>query len=201
MAKDKNGETLTSPPEDERLSDREDYRRAEENHGEHEMTTAEREQAAEMTDPVRRRAIRQRWAESVLPELPIENGWHRCWVSTTHPLDTPQRRRRYGYRFLKYEDINKYGWSADVDAVKDGAFSGAVMWRELVAMECSMQDYEDYMREFHFDQPYEQAQGIYQNLDETADRARERGGRVTFDEGMEDMKRRIARPPPRQFEG
>ena len=37
--------------------------------------------------------------ESVLPNLPPVTGMHRCWVSTTHSTDTPQRRRRYGYRF------------------------------------------------------------------------------------------------------
>lgn len=154
----------------------------------------------EMTDPERRRAIRAKWSESVLPNLPATAGWHRCWVSTTHPSDTPLRRKRYGYRFVRYEDVNKDGWAADVDSIKEGHFMGAVMWREMVAMECSVADFVEYMREFHHDQPYEQAQGIYQNLDETASRAKDAGGKVTLDEGMEDMRKRMSRPPARQFE-
>ena len=188
------------PAEDERLSDREDYRRSTETYGEHEMTTAEREQAAQMTDPERRREIRRRWSESVLPNLPPVNGWHRCWVSTNHPIDTPQRRRRYGYRLVKYDDLNKEGWAADVDAIKDGHFAGAVQWREMVAMECTNQDYLDYMREFHHDQPAEMTEGIFENLDQMSDEARRKGGKITLDEGIEEMRRRISRPPARQFE-
>jgi hypothetical protein len=101
---------------------------------------------------------------------------------------------------VRYEDVNKDGWAADVDSIKEGHFMGAVMWREMVAMECSVADFVEYMREFHHDQPYEQAQGIYQNLDETASRAKDAGGKVTLDEGMEDMRKRMSRPPARQFE-
>jgi hypothetical protein len=138
--------------EDERLGDREDYVRVGDSYGDHEMSTLERERAAEMTDPERRRSIRARWSEGVLPDLPPINGWHRCWVSTTHPIDTPQKRKRYGYRFVKYDDINALGWSADVDAVKEG------------------QD------------------------------ARSRGGKITLEQGVEDMRRRMNRPPAQQFE-
>jgi hypothetical protein len=153
-----------------------------------------------MTDPERRRSIRARWSEGVLPDLPPINGWHRCWVSTTHPIDTPQKRKRYGYRFVKYDDINALGWSADVDAVKEGQFMGAVMWREMVAMECTIQDFIDYMREFHHDQPAEMVDGIFQRLDATGQDARSRGGKITLEQGVEDMRRRMNRPPAQQFE-
>ena len=206
----KNGTPIGGQPpvEDERLGDRgpdadhdrEDYVRAGENHGEHEMTTREREKAMEMTDPERRREIRRKWSESTLPNLPKRPGWHSCWVSTTHPTDTPMRRKRFGYRFIRYEDLSHEGWAADVDAVKDGHFAGAVMWRELVAMECTMSDFNDYMREFHFDQPAEQIEGIFENLDQTGDEAKRRGGKITLEEGLEEMRKRMQRPPPHQFE-
>jgi hypothetical protein len=187
--------------EDARLSDREGGPRDQEDNGAHEMTTAQREQSMQMTDPERRREIRRRWSESILPNLPKQAGWHSCWVSTTHPIDTPQRRRRYGYRFMKYEDLTKEGWAADVDAIKDGHFAGAVMWRELVAMECTVADYNAYMREFHFDQPAEQVEGIFAGLDQTGDEAKRRGGKITLEEEMIEMRKRMQRPPPQQFEG
>jgi len=190
-----------TPVEDERLSDREDYARAGENYGEHEMTTQERERAAEMTDPVRRRAIRAKWSEGTLPNLPVKEGWHSCWVSTTHPSDTPLRRKRYGYRFIEYAALTQFGWAADVDAVKDGHFAGAVMWREMVAMECTKQEFTDYMREFHLDQPTEMANGIFQNLDAMDESARARGGGVTLEDDMIEMRNRMMRPPKYQFEG
>jgi hypothetical protein len=195
-----NGTSPEKLPEDERLSDREDYKRAEEGYGEHEMTTAQRERAAEMTDPERRREIQRKWSEGTLPNLPKKQGWHSCWVSTTHPSDTPLRRKRFGYRFINYEDLTQYGWAADIDAIKDGHFAGAVMWRELIAMECTNQEYEAYMREFHLDQPSEAVEGIFQNLDETNEQARRKGGRITLEEDMADLRKRMQRPPAYQFE-
>jgi hypothetical protein len=194
---DKNGK-----PVDDRLRspDREDGHRANEDFGEHEMTAADREQASQLTDPERRREIRKKWSESVLPDLPPRPGFHRCWVSTTHPIDTPSRRHRFGYEFVKMDTVRNAGWSADVEAVKDGQFAGGVRWREMVAMEITMAGFVEYMREFHFDQPTEATRGILEGLDQMNEDARSKGGRITLDEGLEDMRRRMQQPPPRQFE-
>lgn len=196
---------IVNPPQDDRLKyvdeiDREEGRRESETYGEHEQSTAEREMAMQITDPERRREIRRKWMESILPNLPYKSGWHRCWVGTTHSIDTPQKRRRFGYKFVDYDDLNREGWAADVDAVKDGRFMGAVMWREMIAMECTIRDFVDYMREFHHDQPEEMTAGIFQNLDEMNDTAKQKGGKITLDEGIEDMRKRMMRPPARQFE-
>src|SRR5262245_43221046 len=86
--------------------------------------------AMELADFERRRKLREMWDERILPNLPNSKGFHRCWVSTTHPIDTVQRRRRFGYRFVPMDDVRNEGWSADTEAVKDGQFAGAVMWRE-----------------------------------------------------------------------
>jgi hypothetical protein len=57
------------------------------------------------------------------------------------------------------------------------------------------------MREFHFDQPAEQIEGIFAGLDETGEHAARRGGRITLEEEMLEMRKRMQRPPPQQFEG
>src|SRR5262245_61932687 len=152
-----------------------------------------------LIDLERRRKLREMWDERILPDLPHSAEWHRCWVSTSHPIDTPQRRRRFGYRFVKMDDVRALGWSADVLAVKDGQFEGAVMWRELIAMEIPQQTYEDYMMIYHFDMPQEQARGIVDNLDALDDRIRGKGGRVELESAMEDMRKRINAPPGKMF--
>lgn len=187
---------------DERLRDdaRDGTARDGENYGEHEMNTREREQAAQLTDPERRRALRAKYDQRVLPPVPEEKGWHRCWVSTSHGMDTPESREAMGYRYVKMESVRSAGWATDKQAVKDGQYVGCVRWREMVLMELPLDEFIDYMREFHHDLPYEQARGIFEGLDEMDAKARERGGRVTLEEGMEEFRRRIQTPPARQFE-
>jgi hypothetical protein len=153
-----------------------------------------------MSEPLRRRQFQDRWNESLLPSLPPKTGFHRCWVSTSHPVDTPQRRKRNGYNFVMLDDVKHEGWSAEANSVKDGVMAGAVMWREMVAMETTAENYEAYMREFHFDQPREQAQGIFDGLDALGDEARQKGGRITLEEGMHDLRRRIETPRKDMFD-
>jgi hypothetical protein len=158
------------------------------------------DKAYDLVDYERRRKLREQWDERILPDLPDSKAMHRCWVSTTHPIDTPQRRKRFGYRFVPMEDVREQGWSADITAVKDGQFAGCVQWRELVAMEIPRQTHVDYMTIYHFDMPQEQAQGIIENLDALNEQVRGKGGRIDMEEAMLEMKRRIKMPPTRMFE-
>jgi hypothetical protein len=163
--------------------------------------TAEDWERAEMTtDPERRRQIRELFQNRTLPNLPMRQGWHRCWVSTTNQNDTPQARTRLGYTFCRPEQLKSEGWDADEYAVKDAAnmWSGCTMWREMIAMEIPEDDFLAIMRELHHDMPYEQARGIYDSLDAAGEEIRDRGGRTVVSEGMKKM-RQFTRPP-RQFE-
>jgi hypothetical protein len=171
---------------------------SEERDHEHEFTRAEWERAKENTDPERRGRIREVLSQTLLPGLPKREGWHRCWVSTTHPSDTPHRRQQLGYRFVMYDDVREAGWASDQNAVKDGAGKGAVMWREMVAMEVPNRDFLEIMRELHHDAPRDMARGITDGLEELAANAKEKGGRVTLDSGFGDLGEFVR--PPRQFE-
>lgn len=152
------------------------------------------------TDPERRRQIRDHYAQTLLPNLPKKPGRHRCWVSTSHNSDTPQRRRALGYRFLTYAELAAEGWQADEYAIKDAAsvYNGCVMWREMIAMDCDTDLHHAIMREMHHDAPMEQARSIYETLDAAGQEARDRGGRTQMAPGMEKM-REFTRPP-QQFE-
>jgi len=159
------------------------------------------DKAYDQVDYERRRKLRDQWdGERVLPNLPDSQQWHRCWVSTTHPIDTPQRRKRFGYRFVKIDDVKEQGWATDEVAVKDGQFMGAVQWRELIAMEIPMETYIDYMTIYHFDIPQEQAMGIVENLDALDEQIRgKRYGRIELEEATAEMRRKIKTPPTRMF--
>jgi hypothetical protein len=171
----------------------------EERMNEREFTRGEWDQAKEDTDPERRARIREVLSQTLLPGLPKKNGWHRCWVSTTHPSDTPHRRQQLGYKFVMYDDVREAGWASDQDAVKDGSGKGAVMWREMVAMEIPQQEWLYLMRELHHDAPRDMARGITDGLEELAASAKEKGGRVTLDSGFGEIGEFVR--PPRQFEG
>ena len=148
------------------------------------------------TDPERRRMIRMRFEEAVLPNLPKREGWHRIWISTTHNYDTPQFRLGLGYHFCTYEQLGREGWSVDQYAVKDArnVYAGCVMWREMIAMETDLANWYAIMRELHHDQPYEQARSIYETLDAAGEQVRSMGGRTMMSPGMESL-RTFTRPP------
>ena len=170
----------------------------EERMGEREFTRAEWEKAKEDTDPERRARIREVLSQTLLPGLPKRNGWHRCWVSPTHPSDTPHRRHQLGYKFVMYDDVREAGWASDQNAVKDGTGKGAVMWREMVAMEVPDVEFLAIMRELHHDAPRDMARGITDGLEELAASAKEKGGRVTLDSGFGEIGEFVR--PPRMFE-
>jgi hypothetical protein len=165
-----------------------------------EFTNRDWEVANAPTDPERRRALREKWNQTFLPNLPKKEGWHRCWVSTNHPTDTPARRLGLGYRVLKLEDIrDTAGWSPEASSVKDGgAVDGAVRWREMIGMEIPEEEYQAFMREFHHDQPREMASAIYGGLEDTADQVRQQGGRIELGDGFQEIARH--RRAPQQFE-
>jgi len=156
--------------------------------------------ASAATDPEKRQRMREIFRDSVLPNLPHRDGFHRCWVSTTHNSDTPQRRLRLGYWFYKLDDAKSENWHADEFSVTDAnsVFNGCIMWREMVAMEIRYEDYCMIMRELHHDQPMDQSRSIYESLDAVGEQIRDRGGRTAMAPGMETL-RQFTRPP-RQFE-
>lgn len=157
------------------------------------------DQANAPTDPDRRRAFRERWNQTHLPNLPKKDGWHRVWASTNHPTDTVARRIALGYRVLTLDDVKGSGWNPEQASVKDATpADNVVRWREMVGMECPEELYQEAMREWHHDQPLDMVRDIYAPLEETADRVRESGGRVEFGEGFKEMLR--FRRQDRQFE-
>jgi hypothetical protein len=158
------------------------------------------DEAAAATDPEKRARIREIFRDSVLPNLPQRAGMHRCWVSTTHNNDTPQKRLRLGYWFYTIDAARQEGWHADEYAVNDAQspYKGFIMWREMIAMEIPYEDYVMIQREVGHDMPMDQARSIYESIDAAGEQIRSMGGRTTMSPGMETLKQYTR--PPRQFE-
>lgn len=153
------------------------------------------------TDPERRRAFRERWQQTYLPNLPKKDGWHRCWVSTTHPTDTPARRLGLGFRPIRIDDLDAAGWVPEAASVKDGGpLDGVVKWREMIGMECPEELYQQYMREFHYDLPREAVSDIFEPLAEIDERGRRQGARVTMTEDLDAIRQMYRRRAPTHFE-
>lgn len=144
----------------------------------------------ELVDSTRRARIRETLSEALLPNLPKKPGFHRCWVSSSHQLDTPQRRRRLGYEFVKADEVKAEGWDCDSYAVKDGSFSGFIAWREMVAMEIPEDDYQAIMRENHHFGPQDMERGIFEQIDNMRREMRGASGDVIVSEGFEELARR-----------
>jgi hypothetical protein len=163
-------------------------------------TNDEWDRAAEHTDPERRRRMQEILDDTVLPRLPIRAGVHRCWVSTTHNVDTPQRRMRLGYWFFKHDDAQKENWHADEYAVLDATslYKGCLMWREMIAMEIDEEGFRMLMREAHHDKPMDQERGIYDQIEAAGQQIRDMGGTTRMSPGMESLRQ--YRRPPTQFE-
>lgn len=152
-------------------------------------------------DPARRRAFREKWMTTYLPNLPKKEGWHRFWASTTNSSDTPQRRLALGYTFVSEEELMGEGWFPEAQSVKDGsALNGAVRWREMIAMQIPEDQYQEIMQEFHYDMPREAVADIFEPLAELHERGKSQGARVTMTEDLDAIRKSFRNNRPKQFE-
>lgn len=149
-------------------------------------------------DPARRRAFREKWMTTYLPNLPKKAGWHRFWASTSNPSDTPQRRLALGYTFVQEEELKGEGWFPEAASVKDGGtMDGAVKWREMVAMQVPEELYQEIMQEFHYDMPRDAVANIFEPLAALDERAKMQGGKVTLTEDLDGVRRMFRNRRPK----
>jgi hypothetical protein len=188
---------------DARLNQRDrdaDYGNRNDGYSSREMTNADWEKANAPTDPESRRRFRERFSQTHLPDLPKKEGWHRYWASSTHATNTPARLQTLGYKVITLEQLaaEGAGWSPEAASAKDAAsVDGAVRWREMVALECPEELYQQWMKEWHHDLPRDMQRDIFEPLQEIGERVAGRGG-VNFTEDFQAVQR--FRRAPRQFE-
>lgn len=104
----------------------------------------------------RRKMWSEEWTQSALPKLPLMEGWHLCWLSTTNSYDSIDKRIRLGYVPVKSEELPGY----EDYKVKAGEHVGYVSCNELLLFKLPMDIYQEVMTEMHHDRPREEADKI-----------------------------------------
>lgn len=146
-------------------------------------------QRRQLTDEERVELLKRANFQSSLPNIPHIPGYHVCWVSTTHPNDTPQGRMNLGYTFVERAEIPDFNF---VDS-KSTEFPNTVSWREMVAMKIPLHLYQAFMEEWHHNEPMRQEEGIYNEAlaaGEQAAQAARRGGKMrgpVIESGTEEL--------------
>lgn len=134
-------------------------------------------QRRQLTDEERVELLKRANFQSSLPNLPRIPGYHVCWVSTTHPSDTPQGREMLGYTFIQRSEVPEFTYTDQ----KSGDYPGVVSWREMVGMKIPLATYQLYMEEVHHNEPAKNEESIYNDAlaaGEAAMQAAKRGGRM-----------------------
>lgn len=147
----------------------------------------------EISEDERVEMFRMQNFQSVLPDLPKIPGWHICWLSTTHPSDTIQRRQMLGYEPVKPSDVP----GMDLFTLTTGDYQGMVGVKEMVAFKLPESLYQKYMMISHHEEPMRQQEGIVANIDSLREQAAELQGRLIEGDGISDLRK--AAPRPRHF--
>lgn len=147
----------------------------------------------ELSDDERLEMFRMQMFQSALPDLPDIPGYHVCWLTTTNSKDPIFRRTQMGYEPVTAADAP----GLDYATVNSGEYAGMISVNEMIAFKLPDRLYQRYMREAHYDAPLREQEGIVANLDRLHGQANQSGGRLEEDEGIEELREKVA--PPEYF--
>lgn len=137
------------------------------------------------------KAFAQEMYNNILPETPKIPGYHTCWVSTTNPSDTPQRREAHGYTRVRPDDLPGY----DHIALTQGTFAGCIGLNEMILMKLPTDLWHAFMKISHEDRPYEQENTVRDVVRYLQESARDGGGDVYLGAGTDALMRNQRRSP------
>lgn len=106
-----------------------------------------------MSDDAAFTLFKQAHDQGKLPNLPLKDGYHRCWVSTMHLEDTIPLRQSFGYRFVRPADIPGFDARHYPAAGNTAGQADRVQVQEMVAMEIPTSLYARMMQHNHHDEP------------------------------------------------
>jgi hypothetical protein len=121
-----------------------------------------RAQTRRLQEDDRLAEFRKQFYQSVLPDLPKIPGYHVCWLTTTNPADSIQRRTRLGYEPIKASEIP--GW--EYASLKTGQYAGCIGVNEMVAFKLPIHLFEAFMYESHHKQPQEEEEKLRAMVDQ-----------------------------------
>lgn len=166
---------------DERIVDRGDSSAIRGNpHKEADMARAN-EDGTVMTRAERLSMIRDAWQQVALPTPPNMPGYHMCWLSTTNSSDTIQRRMKLGYELVRRDELPGF----KVEKPNSAEYSDYVTCNEMVLGKLPIDIYEDVMRTFHEDLPYEEETSIRERMQQTAESLNRQAGREIVEQARE----------------
>ncbi len=145
----------------------------------------------EITEAERLEFFRESLQQSVLPDLPRLDGYHVCWLSTTHQRDTIAYRMRLGYTLIRVSELP--GWGGG--SIKEGDLQGVVSVNEMVAAKIPMRLYNLMMQHVHHTLPLEEEGKLTARIDLLKQAAHSRGTAVDEGDGTANVVQR-ARPMP-----
>ena len=139
----------------------------------------------------RAEAIRDKWQNSALPDLPggIIPGFHLCWLSTTNNYDSIDKRVALGYEPVKASELGK-GFEG-LGKMSSGKFEGCVSCNEMVLFKLPEEIYQEVMRMMHLEDPLDHQRNITAQVRSSAQEGK--GGRSVLEGGVLEMEKEAAK--------
>lgn len=164
-------------------------------HDEHEERDQGRNDAMderEVSDDERVELFRDSIQQSVLPDLPMDPGYHYIWLSTANARDPISRRLMMGYELIQIADMPRDWHGA---SLKTGDYAGCVGINEMVAARIPIRLYTRYMKIAHEEQPLQEEEKLRAATQTIKDGAARHGMRVVEEgDGTADVIQRAGRP-------
>jgi hypothetical protein len=128
----------------------------------------------ELTDQERAEYFRASFSQTHLPNLPMQPGYHLCWLTTTNPNDSISGRLRLGYELIRAKDVPGF----ESNFVVGGQFDGCVGVNEMIAARIPERIYNMYMRISHHEKPLEEESRMNATAEMIKEEAAKRGLKV-----------------------
>lgn len=128
--------------------------------------------------------FRNQLFNDALPDLPDIPGYHLCWLTTTNPGDTIQRRIQLGYEPVKAEEVPGMEYAS----VKTGEWAGLIGINEMLAFKLPLSLYERFMQEAHHEAPLREENKLAEVADIMREQAERAGSTMYEGDGMTDMR-------------
>ncbi len=154
------------------------------------------DEGTELTIEERRKMLQNEFTQEALPNPPKMEGWHLCWLSTTHSYDPIPRRLRLGYELVKQTELPGF----DIGKTSSGDYAGYIMCNEMVLAKLPMEIYQMIMEEFHHNQPLREEEAIHAQIQSYSEEDKAGKDLTIRDEGFQE-KTLVQRKPVPVFGG
>lgn len=129
--------------------------------------------------------------QTVLPNLPVMDGYHVCWLTTSNPRDSLQWRISVGYELISVSECP--GWQGI--GSQNGNYAGAVSVNEMVAARISISLYNKLMAAVGHALPMREEEKLRSNARLLRERARAQHVDIEEDEGTAGIVNRAGPMP------